>query len=78
MRTVVSYPTEINLKAIEMRLKGVSVKEIMEELNILNNSQVKTWMTWYKNGENHRFYQPVGNNIFLWKKQLISLTKQKS
>lgn len=33
---VVSYPEEVKLKAIEMRLAGVPVKEVMEELNIRN------------------------------------------
>lgn len=60
MRTRVSYPVEIKMKAVEMRLAGVPVKEIMDELNIRNKTQIKTWMRWYKNGEIHRFEQPVG------------------
>lgn len=43
-----------------MKLKGVATKTIMQELNIRNNSQIKTWMRWYRNGEFHRLEQPVG------------------
>ncbi|MCG7346592.1 helix-turn-helix domain-containing protein [Sporosarcina sp. ACRSL] len=60
MGTRVSYPEEVKLKAIEMRLAGVPVKEVMEELNIRNYTQLKTWMRWYRNGEMHRLAQPVG------------------
>jgi len=60
MGTRVSYPEEIKLKAIEMRLAGVPVKDVMEELNIRNHTQLKTWMQWYRNGEMHRLAQPVG------------------
>ncbi|SFN30246.1 hypothetical protein SAMN05421832_1473, partial [Psychrobacillus psychrodurans] len=47
-------------KAIEMRLAKVPVKEVMEELNIRNKTQLKTWMRWYRIGEIHRLHQPVG------------------
>jgi len=60
MGTRVSYPEDVKLKAIEMRLAGVPVKEVMEELNIRNYTQLKTWMRWYRNGELHRLAQPVG------------------
>ncbi len=60
MGTKVSYPVEIKLKAIEMRLAGIPVKEVLSQLNIRNHIQLKTWMTWYKNGEMYRFEQPVG------------------
>lgn len=60
MGTRVSYPAEVKMKAIEMRLAGISVKQVMEELNIKNKTQLMTWMKWYKNGEMHRFHQPVG------------------
>jgi len=60
MRKRVSYPVEVKMKAIEMRLAGVPVKEVMAELNIRNYTQLKTWMRWYKNGELHRLEQPVG------------------
>ncbi|WP_277585025.1 IS3 family transposase [Psychrobacillus antarcticus] len=60
MGTRVSYPVEVKMKAIEMRLAKVPVKEVMEELNIRNYTQLKTWMRWYRNGEIHRLHQPVG------------------
>lgn len=36
------------------------MKEIMQELNIKNKTQVQTWVRWYKAGDTHRFEQPVG------------------
>jgi transposase-like protein len=48
------------MKAIEMRLSGVSVRVVMDELGIRNRSQLKTWLRWYRNGEMHRLEQPVG------------------
>ena len=60
MGTRVSYPIEVKMKAIEMKLAGVSTKDILEQLNIRNKSQVQTWMKWYLNGELHRLEQPVG------------------
>ena len=41
MGTRVSYPVEVKMKAIEMRLAKVPVKEVMEELNIRNKTQLK-------------------------------------
>lgn len=58
--TRVSYPVEIKMKAIEMRNAGMSVKEVMEQLNIRNKTQVETWMRWYRSGEWNRLEQPVG------------------
>ncbi|MFE4036125.1 IS3 family transposase [Priestia sp. YIM B13489] len=60
MGTRVSYPAEIKIKAIEMRLAGIPVKEVLSQLNIRSYTQLKRWMKWYKNGEMHRFEQPVG------------------
>ncbi|KAF6577587.1 IS3 family transposase [Paenibacillus sp. EKM211P] len=60
MATRVSYPLEIKMKAIEMRLARVPVKEVMEQLGIRNKTQLKTWMRWYRKGEVHRLEQPVG------------------
>ncbi|MFE3893387.1 IS3 family transposase [Priestia sp. YIM B13446] len=60
MGTRVSYPAEIKIKAIEMRLAGIPVKEVLSQLNIRSYTQLKRWMRWYKNGEMHRFEQPVG------------------
>ncbi len=60
MGTRVSYPVEVKQKAVEMRLAGVPMKEILQELNIKNKTQVQTWVRWYKAGDTHRFEQPVG------------------
>ncbi|QHK06412.1 hypothetical protein C7M22_00572 [Bacillus velezensis] len=60
MRARVSYPVEVKQKAVEMRLACVPVKEIMQELNIKNKTQVQTWVRWYKAGDTHRFELPVG------------------
>ncbi|WP_036690970.1 helix-turn-helix domain-containing protein, partial [Paenibacillus tyrfis] len=60
MATRVSYPVEMKMKAIEMRLAGVPVKVVMEKLNIRNKTQIETWMRWYRAGEFHRLEQPVG------------------
>jgi transposase len=60
MGTRVSYPVEVKQKAVEMRLAGVPMKEIMQELNIKNKTQVQTWVRWHKSGDTHRFEQPVG------------------
>lgn len=49
MATRVSFPVEIKMKAIEMRLAQVPVREVMEELGIRNRTQIKTWMSWYPN-----------------------------
>lgn len=60
MATRVSYPVEVKMKAIEMRLAGIPVKEVMEQLGIRNKTQVNTWMKWYRNDELNRLEQPVG------------------
>lgn len=65
MGTRVSYPVEVKMKAIEMRLAGVPVKDVMEQLTIRNKTQVKTWMRWYRNGEVHGLEQPVGKQYSL-------------
>jgi len=60
LATRVSYPVEVKLKAIEMRLAGIPVKEVMNELSIKNVTQLKVWMKWYREGELHHLEQPVG------------------
>jgi len=60
LATRVSYPVEVKMKAIKMRLAGTPVKVVMDELGIRNVTQLKTWMSWYRNGELHRLEQPVG------------------
>lgn len=58
--TRVSYPIEVKMKDIEMKLEGASTKEILDQLNIRNKTQAQTCMKWYRNGELHRLEQPVG------------------
>lgn len=60
MSKKVHYSPEVKWKAVEMKLSGKSNAEIMEELNIKNRAQIKIWMRWYRNGETHRFNQPIG------------------
>jgi hypothetical protein len=60
LATRVSYPVEVKMKAIKMRLSGIPVNVVMDELGIRNVTQLKTWMSWYRNGELHRLEQPVG------------------
>ena len=73
MATRVSYPAEVKMKAIEMRLAGVPVKQVMEELCIRNGTQLKTWMKWYRNGELHRFQKPVGKQYTYGKYQKMKV-----
>ena len=41
--------------------KFISKKyDISDKLHVKNKSQIMTWLRWYKNGETHRFNQPVG------------------
>ncbi len=55
------YLEEIKLEAIEMKLsKKYTNKQIMDKLGIRNQSQIKTWMRWYRQGEEHRLAQPIG------------------
>lgn len=54
------YPPAVKYQAVQMKLAGKSTKVIMEELGIKNKTQVKTWMTWFRNGETYRFEQPLG------------------
>ena len=56
----VAYSVDTKNKAVEMKLQGYSTKQVMQELNIKNKTQVETWFRWYKNAETHRFHQPVG------------------
>ncbi|MFC4409563.1 hypothetical protein ACFOZY_03820 [Chungangia koreensis] len=40
MDTCNSHPAEAKIKAVEMREAGIPVKEVVEELNIKNKSQI--------------------------------------
>jgi hypothetical protein len=37
-------PAKIKLKAVEMRLAGIPIREIMEQLGIKNKTHVTTWL----------------------------------
>lgn len=55
------YSYETKMKAIEMKMSGqYSNREIMEELGIVNDSQIRIWLMWYRKGEMYRFAQPSG------------------
>jgi transposase-like protein len=56
----VHYPPEVKWKAVNMKLAGHSTREVMKDLGIKNDTQVETWMRWHRNGETHRFHQPMG------------------
>lgn len=56
----VSYSSEVKWKCVELKCAGLSTREIMNELNIRNKTQVETWWRWYRSAETHRFDQPVG------------------
>ena len=64
----VAYSVDTKNKAVEMKLQGYSTKQVMQELNKKSETQVKTWLRWYKNGETHRFHQQIGKTIFLRKR----------
>ncbi|MGE7752980.1 hypothetical protein [Lysinibacillus fusiformis] len=40
MGTRASYPQEVKLKVVEMKLQGILTKVILEELNIRNDTHV--------------------------------------
>ncbi|MYL73147.1 IS3 family transposase [Halobacillus litoralis] len=57
----VHYPEEVKKKVVQLKLEGNhSNQELMDIFGIKNKSQIKTWMKWFRNGENHRFAQPIG------------------
>ena len=59
-----------------MKFQGYSTKQIMQELNIKNETQVETWFRWYKNGETHRFRQQVGKQ-YSYNKNYIKYYNEK-
>ncbi|WP_432694413.1 hypothetical protein ACRBU7_27270 (plasmid) [Priestia aryabhattai] len=54
MGTRVSYPVEVMVKSIGMRLAGMPVKEVPLQLNICNHNQLKTLTWWCKIGKTHQ------------------------
>ena len=51
----VAYSVYTKPNAVEMKLQGYTTKQVMQELNIKNETQVETWFRWYKNG-----FFPIG------------------
>lgn len=47
MITRVIYQNEIKMKAVEIRLAGIPMKQVLNVLNIRHRTQVKTWMRGY-------------------------------
>lgn len=70
----VAYSVDTMNKAVEMKLQGYSTKQIMQELNIKNETQVETWFRWYKNGETHRFHQQIGKQ-YSYEKGIAELSE---
>lgn len=55
------YSSEVKWAVVKEKLAGnLTTREIMEKYGIKNNSQIKTWMKWYRNNEIYRFDQPIG------------------
>lgn len=55
------YTEEVKREVIEMKLsKKYTNKQIMDKFGIRSKSQIKTWMKWYRQGEEHRLSQPIG------------------
>ncbi|WP_018923665.1 helix-turn-helix domain-containing protein, partial [Salsuginibacillus kocurii] len=49
------YPEEVKQEVIRLKLSGEwTNREIMEKFGIKSKTQIKTWMRWYREGENHR------------------------
>src|SRR5699024_2463660 len=55
----VAYSVETKYKVVEMKLKGFSTREIMNTINIKNESQVNNLWKWYRDGETHTCNQQV-------------------
>ncbi|TCJ03561.1 hypothetical protein [Cytobacillus praedii] len=55
------YQEEIKWKVIKLKQKGYTNNPIMDQMGVKNVSQIKTWMKWHREGQIHRFSQPVGN-----------------
>ena len=61
------YDYELKKRVVTAYLNGeggykfISKKyDISDKLHVKNKSQIMIWLRWYKNGETHRFNQPVG------------------
>lgn len=55
------YSSEVKWAVVKDKLNGkLTTREIMEKYGIKNESQIKTWMRWYRSNEHYRFDQPIG------------------
>ncbi|MBT2697592.1 transposase [Bacillus sp. ISL-40] len=49
------YSGETKWAVVKDKIEGkLTNREIMDKYGIINISQIKTWMRWYKSGEMHR------------------------
>lgn len=72
-----TYSVETKLKAIEMKLQGYKTRDIIELLNIKNETQVIRWWKWYRDGQSYRFSQPMGKQYAYGKnKQTLNNEEQ--
>lgn len=61
MRTNRFYPEKIKREVIRLRMEEhVPYQELMKQFGIKNKSQIKTWVKWFKQGDDHRLAQPPG------------------
>lgn len=70
----IMYDPHIKWKVVELKKQCVSAKEIMSLLNIKNETQIKTWWKWYRDGQTHRFEQPLDKQ-YTFGKRPVELNK---
>ncbi|MBK3493959.1 transposase [Viridibacillus sp. YIM B01967] len=52
----IRYSSEVKWAVVKEKLAGkLTTKEIMQKYGIKNNSQVESWMHWYRNNEISRW-----------------------
>lgn len=55
------YSEELKREVIRLKLTGeYSNQELMSQFGIKNRTQIKTWMKWFRDGEEQRLAQPIG------------------
>jgi len=55
------YSSEVKWAVVKDKLSGkLTNREIMEKHGIKSESQIHTWMRWYRSNEIYRFDQPIG------------------
>ncbi|WHY75060.1 IS3 family transposase [Fictibacillus enclensis] len=61
MRKKKIYSEELKREVIRLKLTGeYSNQELMNQFGIKNRTQIKTWMKWFRDGEEQRLAQPIG------------------